>query len=140
MKKYNILAIAAISAAVLGLAVSCSVEQDDIIEGQNNEQTVIPATSNPSEISAAVSKELTKVALDDAGVGNGLTMTWETDDQLTVIGNTTEKFTLSSGQGTASAKFSGTPVEGDSFTILYPGTKYATVEAINSPFLSSNSL
>lgn len=54
---------------------------------------------------------------------------WQADDKLTVIGTTTEAFNLSSGAGTGLAEFTGNPVGGNSFTILYPGTCATVAEA-----------
>ena len=58
-----------------------------------------------------------------------LSWKWQADDKLTVIGTTTETFDLSSGAGTGLAEFSGNPVGGNSFTILYPGTCATLSEA-----------
>ena len=58
-----------------------------------------------------------------------LSWKWQADDKLTVIGTTTETFDLSSGAGTGLAEFSGNPVGGNSFTILYPGTCATLAEA-----------
>ena len=122
---------ALLAALTLGLAASCT--QKENLEPQVPETPETPAeTVKSSVITATVSDEMTKVALSDAGVGAGLSMAWEATDKLTVIGNTTETFTIKEGFDAHSAEFDGTPVDGTSYTILYPGQTYSTVEAINA--------
>ena len=128
MKKNVIIRAALMAAITLGLAAACAKEE------KVSEEKPVPGEEvvNPSVINASIPDEFTKVALDDAGVGNGLALSWEEGDKLTVIGTTTEQFTLASGAGEVTATFSGNPVLGDSFTILYPGDVYDTVEEINA--------
>lgn len=128
MKKNVIIRAALMAAITLGLAAACAKEE------KVSEEKPVPGEEvvNPSVINASIPDEFTKVALDDAGVGNGLALSWEEGDKLTVIGTTTEQFTLASGAGEVTATFSGNPVLGDTFTILYPGDVYDTVEKINA--------
>ena len=83
-------------------------------------------------ITASIPENLTKVSINSPADGKGLALAWEAGDALTVIGgNNTETFTIAEDFTSHKASFNGTAVEGDSFTILYPGQTYKTLEAIN---------
>ena len=60
-------------------------------------------------------------AVKGAGMKSQLSWTWSATDKLTVVGETTEVFTIKSGFTPKQAEFEGRAVKGTSFTILYPG-------------------
>ncbi|MBR1887533.1 MAG: hypothetical protein IJ813_03610, partial [Bacteroidales bacterium] len=124
MKKMIYLRATILAALALVLAVSCAKEAPVQDSASDNVK--------PSVISASMREEMTKVTLDDAGIGNGLAMAWEATDKLTVIGDATEQFSIKAGFTDHSAQFEGTPVEGSTYTILYPGQTYSTVDEINA--------
>ena len=71
---------------------------------------------------------ITAVLPDDEAVKGGdiksiLSWTWNDGDKLTVIGETTEEFTIQPGFTPKKAEFTGAAVKGTKFTILYPGDK-----------------
>ena len=71
---------------------------------------------------------ITAVLPDDEAVKGGdiktiLSWTWNEGDKLTVIGETTEEFTIQPGFTPKKAEFTGAAVKGTKFTILYPGEK-----------------
>lgn len=125
--------IPAVFLTVFGLALSCAKEapapEEKLLEPQEE------VTTNPSVIKAGIPDEITKVALADQGVGNGMSLAWEAGDQIRVIatagGSGNEPFTIKDGFTATSAEFEGTAVEGTEFTVFYPGT-YADVAAINA--------
>lgn len=125
--------IPAVFLTVFGLALSCAKEapapEEKLLEPQEE------VTTNPSVIKAGIPDEITKVALADQGVGNGMSLAWEAGDQIRVIatagGSGNEPFTIKDGFTATSAEFEGTPVEGTAFTVFYPGS-YADVAAINA--------
>lgn len=126
MKKNVMMRAALLAAITLGLAVSCAKEiTQNVEEGIDN-------LSSPTLIRANIPEEITKVSLTPGESGVGLNLAWEAGDQLTVIGNSTEQFTIVDGFTATNAEFAGDPVEGSSFTILYPGQTYQTVAAINA--------
>ena len=69
---------------------------------------------------------------DDAVKGAGLTTllswTWNDDDKLTVVGETTEVFTIKEGFTPKQAEFVGKPVQGTSFKIYFPGEEAAETD------------
>lgn len=125
--------IPAVFLTVFGLALSCAKEapapEEKLLEPQEE------VTTNPSVIKAGIPDEITKVALADQGVGNGMSLAWEAGDQIRVIatagGSGNEPFTIKDGFTATSAEFEGTAVEGTAFTVFYPGS-YADVAAINA--------
>ena len=126
MKKNVMMRAALLAAITLGLAVSCAKEiTQNVEEGIDN-------LSSPTLIRADIPEEITKVSLTPGESGVGLNLAWEAGDQLTVIGNSTEQFTIDEGFTATTAEFSGNPVEGSSFTIIYPGQTYQTVASINA--------
>lgn len=58
-----------------------------------------------------------------AGLETKLTWTWNAGDKITVIGETTEIFRIKDGFSPKEAEFTGNPVKGKVFTILYPGNE-----------------
>lgn len=105
MKTRNIL----IALSILAAACGCT----------KNEQLEQPqATGDLVTITATLP--------DDADVKGGslktiLSWTWNAGDKLTVIGETTEIFTIKPGFTDKKAEFEGFAVKGSKFTILYPG-------------------
>ena len=69
---------------------------------------------------------------DDAVKGAGLTTllswTWNADDKLTVVGETTEVFTIKEGFTPKQAEFVGKAVQGTSFKIYFPGEEVAETD------------
>ncbi|MBQ9892617.1 MAG: hypothetical protein IJM35_05620 [Bacteroidales bacterium] len=106
MKK-NFLAFAALAVAFAGI-FSCTKNPDE------------PSTAG-KKITIKVTLPETRVAASVPSGGKGLEWAWESTDKLTVIGNTTETFTIKSFSG-KEAEFEGNAVGGTSFTIIYPGT------------------
>lgn len=134
MKKFII--IAATFAAALGLVLSCAKE----VPGPEQTPEEIQEQVNPSIICAAIPEEITKVALEDKGVGNGMSLAWEEGDALRVIatagGSGTGLFNIKAGFTEHIAEFEGNPVAGTQFTVLYPGS-YSSEEAINARIYTS---
>lgn len=94
-----------------------------------------PETTTTKErnvITASIPEKLTKVSMNAPADGKGLELSWEADDALAVIGETTEIFSIAEGFTAHSASFNGTPVNGNSFTVLYPGQDYETLASIKS--------
>lgn len=105
MKKYQI--IPALAVAAMTALVSC--EYDDAMTSQDGEQVTITA-SFPESINS-------KVAFEEAE--SGLDLKWETDDYLTIVGETTEKYKVATiSEDGKTATFSGTAVKGDSFKVI----------------------
>ena len=124
MKKTRLLSLLALSAVLAGCAEKL-VEPDVKPEEKPGEeqvveqQTITVSLPDDSEVESKVSIE--------AGEGK-LVLNWEKDDQVTIIGKTTETFKLSEGEGTKVAKFTGNKVEpaGDgTYTLIYPAVSSA---------------
>ena len=62
----------------------------------------------------------TRVAAGDAETG--LSWSWEAGDKIAVIGTMPSVFDIDEGFQPQQASFTGKPVSGDKFTIIYPGT------------------
>ena len=122
MRKY-IFKTAAVSAIAI-LAIGCQQKELD---------TEFTETTAGNLISAVIPEELgTKVSMGAPEDGVGLELAWEDGDALAVIGNYTEVFTIKEGYEAHKAEFEGEAVTGDSYTILYPGQTYTTVDDINA--------
>lgn len=113
MKKFTYIIMLAASAA----AMSCNKEsqpsraiEDEITSG---EQMTIQA-STPIVVDAD-----TKTYLSEGSI------TWAANDAINIFGDTSEKFTLASGQSTTSGTFTGNAVSGDLYG-LYPYDAEAT--------------
>lgn len=63
-----------------------------------------------------------------AGLTTLLSWTWNEGDQLTVVGETTEVFTIQEGFTPKQAEFVGKAVKGTSFKIYYPGEEAAQTD------------
>ena len=83
----------------------------------NKETRDLPAPGQTITVSASL-PETTKVAAGDKE--NGISWSWEEDDAITLIGKTSSKLSIDPGFTAKKATFSGTPVSGDSFDIVYP--------------------
>ena len=106
MKKTKLLSLLALSAVLAGCAEKL-VEPDVKPEEKPGEeqvveqQTITVSLPDDSEVESKVSIE--------AGEGK-LVLNWEKDDQVTIIGKTTETYKLSKGEGTKDAEFTGNKV------------------------------
>ena len=131
--KTNMMNVAAASLAIALAFAACNKEAEPSVPE-------VPATEEPSVpqkavIAAGIPEDMIKVALTDKGVGNGMALAWQAGDQLRVIategGSGNEVFDIQEGFTEHSARFEGTSVTGERFTVFYPGT-YAGVDAINA--------
>lgn len=120
MKRFIFATIAA--SATIFLAAGC----------QDKNETAPTKTNDRNVITASIPEVITKVSMNTPEDGKGLALAWEAEDQLTVIGNSTEQFSIAEGFTAHNAQFNGTAVDGNSFTIIYPGQNYKTVDEINS--------
>lgn len=102
-----------ILAAGLVLSVVCAC---------NRESYDIPAPVQKITVTASLPADATKVAAADREEGTGLSWNWEEGDAITLIGKTVSVLSIDEGFTAKKATFSGSPVKGDSFIILYPGT------------------
>ena len=118
MKKTKLLSLLALSAVLAGCAEKL-VEPDVKPEEKPGEeqvveqQTITVSLPDDSEVESKVSIE--------AGEGK-LVLNWEKDDKVTIIGKTTQTYTLSKGAGTKDAEFTGDKVEpkDGKLTLIYP--------------------
>lgn len=112
-----------ISIAVLPFALfSCSREY----------QFQMPAPENLVEIHASIPELATKVAAADAETG--IDWNWEEGDQIAVLaGEAVSVFDIRSGFAPKEASFIGKQINGDKFSIIYPGTcaSVADLQAIS---------
>lgn len=69
-----------------------------------------------------------KVSMTPASSG-GLALSWQNGDALRVVGESSELYTICPGYSAHFAQFSGTPVSGSRFTVLYPG-KYISAQQL----------
>ena len=120
MKKYILPA----SAAALMIVASCAkepavTEQSAVVTPEG--KVVITATF-PDGVDSKVSMDETATGLD---------LKWEDDDFLTIVGNTTEKYEISTiSPDGKTATFTGNPVEGGDFKVILSekGEAYADRE------------
>ena len=101
-----------------------------------NKETQEPVKPGPEPgsnvIRVTIPDALTKVSLtDQAPSGNGMALAWQNGDAIRVTGETSELYTIADGFDAHSAEFTGNPVEGSTFTILYPGS-FETKEALGA--------
>ena len=108
-------------------AASCSKEADK----------VQPAAGELVTIRAILPED---DALKGAGVMTLLSWTWADGDKLTVVGETTEVFTIKPGFTPKQAEFVGKAVEGSSFTILFPGEDALTADLSGQVQKGNNNL
>lgn len=85
--------------------------------------------SNPELQTIRVNLEDTKVAIAQ---GDGkLTLKWQVNDQLRVVGQTSKVYDIQAGFTDKSATFAGPSAGDGNKTVFYPGT-YASVDAIGA--------
>ena len=101
-----------LAALIAGAAVlSCSKEAKELPAPQEGADLIT--------ITARIPDDATRV-----GPHDGFSWYWSADDKLTVIGEEdTQIFTIKEGFTAQYAEFVGRPVEGEKFTILFPGEK-----------------
>ena len=117
MKKSNI-AFAAFTAMTM-FAASCVKDTEPAPEVTPSDKSVITAFF-PEFIETKVDLEETSTGMD---------LRWEEEDFLTIVGTTTEKFTIESiSEDGKTATFTGNPVEGDNFKVILSekGVDYLT--------------
>ena len=106
MKRILIFAVfAAFGTIILN---SCAQELNDISSIDNKDGLVTITASFPDETES-------KVAFSEST--KKLELTWDKDDYLTIVGETTEKYTIKEFDGKV-ATFEGNPVEGTSFDVI----------------------
>ena len=115
MKK-NI-SILVLAAALLPLLFSCNKAVESISVPENGLVTI--SASIPDG-------PATRVAA--AAAETGLAWKWEERDQITVVGVNSSVFDIEDGFTAHQADFSGKPVAGSTFSILYPGTYGSVAE------------
>lgn len=107
MKKTYI--VFAALAAIALFATSCVKDIEPTPEVTPSDKSVITAAF-PEFIETKVDLEETSTGMD---------LKWEKDDFLTIVGTTTQKFTIASiSEDGKTATFTGTPVEGESFKVI----------------------
>ncbi len=89
----------------------------------NKENRELPAPGQTIRVSASL-PEGTKVAAGDRE--GGISWAWEREDAITIVGNTSSTLSIEEGFTAKKATFSGAPVSGDSFSILYPAMASAS--------------
>ena len=94
-------------AAAALLAVSCQ---------NKDRQEPVPAQDGKITIRAYFPEE----TRGSGHLTTGISWTWSSDDIITVIGETTEIFTINDGFTAKEAEFTGNPVKGSKFGIAYP--------------------
>ena len=121
MKRFIFATIAA--SATIFFAAGC----------QEKNEMAPTETSDRNVITASIPEAITRVSMNAPADGKGLALAWEAGDELTVIGvNSTEQFTIADGFTAHNAQFNGTAVDGNSFTVIYPGQTYKTLDEINA--------
>ena len=113
---YSILAIA----LTVSMACACNKEVRDL-----------PAPQQRITVSASLPDASTRVAAVDREEGAGISWVWEEGDAINLIGKTSSVLSINEGFTARNATFSGKPVSGDSFDIVYPGS-FASVTAMES--------
>ena len=114
MKRNNIIFSALTALAIF--AVSCSKDVNSAPTPQPEEG----ATAEKVVITASLPEvPMSKVAMEETATG--LDLKWAVTDFLTVVcGDVVEKYTIDTiSEDGKSATFTGNPVEGDSFTVIY---------------------
>ena len=79
-------------------------------------------------------------AVKGASTKTQLSWTWNAGDKITVIGETTEVFTIKDGFTPKVAEFEGVAVKGSKFTILYPGESVSTTDWSAQTQVGNNNL
>lgn len=124
MKKIYTLALA--SVAVVSVVASCAKLEDGLAPEVPGEGELITITATIPD------DGITKVSFDQQANAGAIKLYWETGDQITVTDaanpSNISTFTLSSGAGTMTGTFTGTPLSGSpsSFNISYDATDDVT--------------
>ena len=105
MKTRNIL----IALSILAAAYSCTKTEQLEVQAPQEDLVTITATLPDGD------------AVKGGAIRTLLSWSWNAGDKLTVIGETTEIFTIKPGFTAKKAEFEGVAVKGKTFTILYPG-------------------
>ena len=105
------------AAALLPLLFSC---------GKAEEPVSVPDSGLVTITASIPDGPATKVAAGAAE--SGLAWKWEARDQIAVVGVNTSVFDIEDGFTDHQAAFTGKPVAGSSFSILYPGTFSSVAE------------
>lgn len=98
-------ALAAFGVMFLG---SCAQELDEVTPNADADGLVTITAAFPEDVES-------KVAFSESS--EGLDLTWDKDDYLTIVGETTEKYTIDTFDGKV-ATFKGNPVKGTSFDVI----------------------
>lgn len=98
-------ALAAFGVMFLG---SCAQELDEVTPNTDADGLVTITAAFPEDVES-------KVAFSESS--EGLDLTWDKDDYLTIVGETTEKYTIDAFDGKV-ATFKGNPVKGTSFDVI----------------------
>lgn len=132
MKKSRLLALLALSAVLAGCAETIAapdVKPEDKPGEEPGAELQTITVGLPEEV---VAPDGTKVTFTPGD--NGLALNWADGDAITLIGETTETYTLKSGAGTKVAVFEGKEVvkpENGDYTVIYPSS-FTTVEAFKA--------
>ena len=93
------------------LPLSCNKAVESHVQGPAETVTITASIPDPVN---------TRVAAGDAETG--LSWAWEAGDKITVVGTTPSVFDIEEGFEPQWATFTGKPVTGDKYSIIYPGT------------------
>ena len=104
------------------------------------ERTEQPALQDPETVTIRAVIPEDGPETRGASVKTQLSWTWNAGDKLTVVGETTEIFTIKDGFTPKQAEFTGYAVKGSSFTILYPGESVSTTDWSAQTQVGNNSL
>lgn len=109
--------ICAWAAALLPLLFSCNKAVEPVVVPESGTITISASIPDgPATRVAAGAKEA------------GLSWNWEERDQITVVGVNASVFDIEDGFTAHQADFTGKPVAGNVFSILYPGTYGSVAE------------
>lgn len=128
MKKSSLLALLALSAVLAGCAETIAapdVKPEDKPGEEPGAELQTITVGLPEEV---VAPDGTKVTFTPGD--NVLALNWADGDAITLIGETTETYTLKSGAGTKVAVFEGKEVvkpENGDYTVIYPSS-FTTVK------------
>ena len=93
------------------LPPSCNKAVESHVQGPAETVTITASIPDPVN---------TRVAAGDAETG--LSWAWEAGDKITVVGTTPSVFDIEEGFEPQRATFTGKPVTGNKYSIIYPGT------------------
>ena len=93
------------------LPLSCNKAVESHVQGPAETVTITASIPDPVN---------TRVAAGDAETG--LSWAWEAGDKITVVGTTPSVFDIEEGFEPQRATFTGKPVTGNKYSIIYPGT------------------